>query len=197
MTRLPETLDESLAMAQLLGAGADAVIHGPAATRSRVLKEDLSQARVVSFATHGLMPGDFPGLVKPSLAMAYEGRGVEDSLLSMDEVIGLRLNADWVVLSACNTGVTTGDAGDAFSALVRGFFAAGARTVAATQWAVESQSAKQLMVATFKALTDNPQLSKAQALSRAQRDMMAGKHGERFRHPYFWAPYFLAGDASR
>lgn len=195
--RLPETLDESLAMARVLGAKSDAVIQGTAATRSRVLKEDLSRARVVAFATHGVIPGEVPGLRKAGLAMAYEGRGLEDSLLTLDEIVGLRLNADWVVLSACNTGRSTDDSGDAYSALMRGFFAAGARTVAATQWAVESNSAKQLMVSTFSALADDPRLSKAQALSGAQRAMRAGRHGDLYRHPYFWAPYFLAGDASR
>ncbi len=195
VARLPETLEEAQALAMSLGAGTAGVIHGSAATRSRVLKEDLSDVRVVAFATHGLVPGELPGVLKSGLAMAYEGRGLADSLLTIDEIVGLRLNADWVILSACNTGLATGNAGDALSALMRGFFASGARTVLATQWAVESQSAKELMVATFKALAGDTRLSKA--LSQAQRDMAAGRNGALYRHPYFWAPYFLAGDAAR
>jgi hypothetical protein len=89
-------------------------------------------------------------MMKAGLALAYEGRGLQDSVLTLDDIIGLRLNADWVVLSACNTGFARGSAGDALSALVPGFFAAGARTLLVSMWAVDSDSAKDLTVATFK-----------------------------------------------
>lgn len=194
---LPETLEEVRAIAALLEAPPRSVIRGTQASRSRVLKEDLSDARVVAFATHGLLPGEAPGLLKAGLALAYEGQGLADSLLTIDDVVGLRLNADWVVLSACNTGLVTGNAGDALSALSRGFFASGARALLATQWAVESESAKQLTVGLFKAFAADPALSKAGALARVQRDMLGGQYGALYRHPYFWGAYFLAGDAAR
>ncbi|WP_077002664.1 CHAT domain-containing protein [Variovorax sp. KK3] len=194
---LPETLDEVRAIGVALNAPEQSIVHGPAAARSTVLKQDFSNARVVAFATHGLLPGELPGLFKPGLAMSYEGQGLDDSLLTIDDIIALRLNADWVVLSACNTGTTSGAAGDTMSALSRGFFASGARTLLVTQWAVESESATQLTIGLFKAYAADPALSKAQALARVQRDMMAGKLGEGYAHPYFWAPYFIAGDAAR
>ena len=194
---LPETLDEARAIGASLNAPAQSVIHGTQASRSRVLKEDLADVRVVAFATHGLLPGELPGLLKAGLALAYEGRGLADSVLTIDDIIGLRLNADWVVLSACNTGYASGSAGDSMSALSRGFFASGARSLLATQWAVESESAKQLTVGLFKAYTTNPALSKADAVALVQREMLGGKYGALYRHPYFWAPYFLAGDAAR
>lgn len=194
---LPETFDEVRAIGAALNAAPDSVIRGTQATRTRVLKEDLSDRRVVTFATHGLLPGEVPGMLKSGLALAYEGRGLADSVLTIDDIIGLRLNADWVVLSACNTGFASGAAGDTLSTLSRGFFAAGARSLLATQWAVESESAKELTVNLFKVYAGDPAVTKAEAIARAQRDMLAGKDGALYRHPYFWAPYFLAGDAGR
>ena len=197
LNRLPETLDEALAIGAALNASNDRVIRGAAASRSRVMKEDLSDTRVVEFATHGLLPGELPGLRKAGLALAFEGSGQKDSILTVDDIVGLRLDADWVILSACNTGFANGYGGESMSELSRGFFAAGTRAVLATQWAVESRSAKELTVNVFKASAADPTLSKADALAAAQRDMMAGKYGPLYRHPYFWAPYFIAGDAAR
>ncbi|MEJ8852245.1 CHAT domain-containing protein [Variovorax rhizosphaerae] len=197
LQRLPETLDEVNAIGAALNAGDGSILTGTAASRTRVMKEDISDVRVVAFATHGLLPGELPGMPYAGLALAYEGQGLKDSVLTIDDVVGLRLNADWVVLSACNTGFANGWGGDSMSALSRGFFAAGTRTVLATQWAVESQSASELTVGVFKALAADTSLSKADALVRTQRDMIEGKYGALYRHPYFWAPYSAAGDAAR
>jgi CHAT domain-containing protein len=194
---LPETLDEVRAIAVALNAPEKSVVHGIEASRSRVLKQDLSDVRVVAFATHGLLPGEVPGLSKAGLALSYEGQGLMDSVLTIDDIIGMRLNADWVVLSACNTGFATGAAGDTMSALARGFFASGARSLLVTQWAVESESAKELTVGLFKAYAAQPGLTKAEAVALVQREMLAGKYGDQYSHPYFWAAYFLAGDAAR
>jgi len=194
---LPETLDEARAIASALGAPEQNVIWGTQASRSSVMKQDLSADRVVLFATHGIVAGEVPGMRKAGLALAYEGNGLTDSILTVDDIVALRLNADWVVLSACNTGFTSGDAGDSISAMSRGFFAAGARSLLVTQWAVESESAKQLTVGMFKAYSSDPSLSKADAIAQVQRDMLSGKNGTLYRHPYFWAPFFLSGDAAR
>lgn len=197
LNRLPETFDEARAIGVSLDAGDDSVIRGNAASRSRVLKEDLSDVRVVEFATHGLLPGELPGMLRAGLALSYEGQGTPDSVLTIDDIVGLRLNADWVILSACNTGLASGTAGDSMSSLARGFFAAGTRTVLATQWAVESESAKELTVGLFKNLGADAAMSKADALAKTQREMIAGKYGALYRHPYFWAPFFISGDAAR
>jgi len=197
ITPLPETLDEVRAIGTALGADAGSVVRGTMASRSQVMKQNLIDSRMIAFATHGLLPGEVPGMLKAGLAMSYEGQGLADSVLTIDDIVGLRLDADWVLLSACNTGYASGAAGDSMSALLRGFFASGARTLMATQWAVESQSAKALTVQTFKTLAQDPKLGKGQALANSQREMQAGKFGALYRHPYFWAPYFLAGDAAR
>jgi CHAT domain-containing protein len=197
LNRLPETFDEARAIGATLNASDDSVIRGQAASRSRVMKENLSDVRVVEFATHGLLPGELPGMLRAGLALAYEGQGLADSVLTIDDIVGLRLDADWVILSACNTGFASGAGGDSMSALARGFFAAGTRTVMATQWAVESQSAKELTVGVFKTLGADTKISKADALATTQRAMISGKYGAMYKHPYFWAPYFISGDAAR
>jgi CHAT domain-containing protein len=198
VTPLPETLDEARAVASALHADpATDVISGSAATRSRVLAEKLDNRRVVAYATHGVLPGEIPRITKPALAMAFEGKGTEDSLLTTDDIVTLRLSADWIILSACNTGLTESGTGEAVSGMARAFFAAGAKSILATQWAVESESAKLLVVETLGTYANNPALGKAQALASAQRSMIEGKHGALFQHPFFWAPYFMIGEPLR
>ena len=127
---LPETLTELLALAAALGAdsGTDPFV-GAQATRRAVLDANLLDRRVVAFATHGLMPGELPGVSKPALAMAANVDERESPLLELDDVLGLRLNARWVLLSACNTAAGE-QGGVAMSGLVRGFFFVGARSLA-------------------------------------------------------------------
>ena len=142
------------------------------------------------------MPGELPGISKPSLAMAATGDTRESPLLELDDVLGLRLNAQWVLLSACNTAAGE-QGGAAMSGLVRGFFFAGARSVLATHWAVESESATALTSATFSAQGKGT-LSRGESLRQAQLAMLDGKLGNgRWSHPFYWAPYALFGDPVR
>lgn len=197
MPALPETRTELLAVAEALGADAKTdLVLGAQATRRAVLDANLLDRRVVAFATHGLMPGELPGVSKPALAMAATSDGRESPLLDLDDVLGLRLNAQWVLLSACNT--AAGEQGGAsMSGLVRGFFFAGARSVLATHWAVESDSAAALSAATFKAMAKGG-VSRSEGLRQAQLAMIDGSQGEgQWRHPFFWAPYALFGDPVR
>ncbi|CAN5246158.1 hypothetical protein BH11PSE10_BH11PSE10_02140 [soil metagenome] len=196
---LPETRSELLAVAAALGADSRAdLVLGAAATRKAVLAADLHDRRVIAFATHGLMPGELPGISKPALAMAADADERESPLLELDDVLTLKLNAQWVLLSACNT--AAGEAADginsgAMSGLVRGFFFAGARSVLATHWAVDSASAAALSTATFRAA---PGTSRAESLRLAQLALIDGTlGGGRWVHPFYWAPYALFGDPAR
>jgi len=194
---LPDTRTELLAIAQALGADPRIdLVLGTAATRQAVLSAPLSDRRLVAFATHGLMPGELPGISKPALAMAANADERESPLLELDDVLALRLNAQWVLLSACNT--AAGEMGGAaMSGLVRGFFFAGARSVLATHWAVESESAAALSVATFKQHA-NGTATRGESLRQAQLALIDGKvGGGRWAHPYYWAPYALFGDPAR
>jgi len=194
---LPESRAELQAVAKAVGADAKTdLLFGDKATRRAVLGANLQDRRVVAFATHGLMPGELPGISKPSLAMAATSDANESPLLELDDVLGLRLNAQWVLLSACNTAAGE-QGGGAMSGLVRGFFFAGARSVLATHWAVESDSAAALTGATFKAQAKGS-TSRGESLRQAQLAMVDGSLGSgKWIHPFYWAPYALFGDPAR
>lgn len=190
---LPETRTELNALAKALGANPQTdLLLGAAATREAVLAAPLADRRVVAFATHGLMPGELPGVSKPALALAPGKDASASPLLELDDVLTLRLNAQAVLLSACNTAAGE-QGGAAMSGLVRGFFFAGSRSVLATHWAVETSSAAALTAATFAA-----RAPRAEALRMAQVGMIEGQlGGGRWAHPFYWAGYALFGDPSR
>jgi len=190
---LPETRAELMALAKALGANAQTdLLLGAAATRDAVLAAPLADRRLVAFATHGLMPGELPGVSKPALALAPGPDASASPLLELDDVLTLRLNAQAVLLSACNTAAGE-QGGAAMSGLVRGFFFAGSRSVVATHWAVETTSAAALTSAAFAA-----KAPRAEALRLAQMEMIAGTlGGGRWAHPFYWAGYALFGDPSR
>jgi len=196
MPPLPETREELTAIAAALGADPKTdLVLGAAATRRAVITTPLDDRRVVAFATHGLLPGEIPNLSKPALAMAATDDPADTPLLSLDDVLALKLNAQWVVLSACNTAGGERD-GTAMSGLVRGFFFAGTRSVLATHWAVESESARQLVSTVFSA--GDGKTARAASLQRAQAGMIDGTIGNgAYAHPYYWAPYALFGDPSK
>lgn len=194
---LPETRDEIAAIAKALGADPSRdALYGARATRAAALATDLSDRRVVAFATHGLKPGDLPGLSRPALALAATADGASP-LLVMDDVLTLKLQADTVVLSACNTASDDGRALEAYSGLARAFFFAGARSVLATHWAVETISARELVTRTFAHQAANPGTPRAESLRQAQLALLDGTAGPGFSHPFYWAPYALTGDPSR
>lgn len=199
---LPETRDELQDLAKALRADASRdLVMGAQATRDSVLKANasglLGHKKVIAFATHGLMAGDLPRLAQPALAMAADGSEVQNALaplLTLEDVLSLKLNADWVVLSACNTAAGDGKAEEALSGLARGFFYAGSRSLLVTHWAVESDSAKELTTRTFAHFTQNPNAPKAESLRGAMLQVMVDA---RYGHPAFWAPYVLVGDSQR
>jgi CHAT domain-containing protein len=195
---LPDTREEILALARTLGAANGATFLGAAATRDAVLASSVRQKAVVAFATHGLQPGELPGLDQPALAMSLPKEAAASPLLTLADVLGLKVDADWVVLSACNTAGAEGDAAEALSGLGRGFFFAGARAILVTHWPVESESARRLVSAAFARYAADPQLPRAEALRAAQLELLqAGGKGYSLAHPLFWAPYALIGDGGR
>lgn len=196
---LPETRDEVLALAKTLNADPNSdVFLGKFATRDSVMSASkdgrLSKKKVVVFATHGLLAGDLPRLDQPALAMAASDQIGSSPLLTLEDVLSLKLNADWVVLSACNTAGADGRVEEAMSGLARGFFYAGSRSLLVTHWSVESESATKLTTLTFDAYQKNPKMPRAEALRSAMVSVMQEK---RFSHPAFWAPYALVGEGGR
>ncbi|MCK1738180.1 CHAT domain-containing protein [Bradyrhizobium sp. 138] len=205
LPRLPDTADELKSIALALQADPAKVLFlGKSATESAVKTMNLSGFKILAFATHGLVPGELNGLTQPALALSspvVTGEG-GDGLLTMEEILGLKLDADWVVLSACNTGAGAGAGAEAASGLGRAFFYAGTRALLVTNWSVHSQSARQLVTDLFKRQADDPKLSRSEALRQATMALVdgpgylnsEGKTEFAYAHPLFWAPYTIIGD---
>jgi CHAT domain-containing protein len=138
LTPLPETADELRTIAKTLGASPDAVHIREAATETRVKTTALTAYRILQFATHGLVAGDLSGLTEPALVLTPPDVATEadDGLLTASEIAALKVNADWVVLSACNTAAGDGQGAEALSGLARAFFYAGARALLVSHWPV-------------------------------------------------------------
>jgi CHAT domain-containing protein/tetratricopeptide (TPR) repeat protein len=168
------------------------------ASETLVKKTDLAPYRVVMFATHGLMSGEMPGLYQPALALTnpmLSGDG-EDGMLTMEEILGLKLKADWVVLSACNSAAAGAQSTESVSGLGRAFFYAGAKSLLVTNWAVETESARMLTTEAFRLQAKEPTLARARALQQSALSLMKKSAGGdySYAHPMFWAPYTLVGD---
>jgi CHAT domain-containing protein len=200
---LPDTAEEVRDIARILRADENRDVHvGRRASEQSVKTTDLTQYRVVMFATHGLVPGELPDLAQPALALSNPSATgeKEDGLLTLAEILGLKLRADWVVLSACNTASADGQASEAVSGLGRAFFFAGAKALLVSHWPVETISAKLLTTELFRRQAENQRLSRAQALREASLAVMQqSAKGPRepsysYAHPMFWAPFVVVGD---
>jgi CHAT domain-containing protein len=188
---LPETADEVVAVGKVLGAEPDAINLREAATEPRVRSAPLKDYRVLHFATHGLVAGDLSGLTEPALVLTLPpvASETDDGLLTASEIATLSLDADWVVLSACNTAAGSTRGAEALSGLARAFFYAGARALLVSHWAVYSQAAVDLTTGSFAALAARPHLGRAGALRTAMLDLIA-----RGEPPSYWAPFVLVGE---
>lgn len=205
LPRLPETADEvkNIAIALKADLSRDLFV-GAAANKGSLKQIDLSGYRVVMFATHGLVPGDLAGLAQPALALTGSEVSPEggNGLLTMEEILSLKLDADWVVLSACNTASGQGAGAEAISGLGRAFFYAGTRALLVSNWPVETTSAQKLTTDLFARQAADPALSRGEALRQAMLGLIdgpgpadaAGKPIFSYAHPIFWAAFTLVGD---
>jgi len=204
---LPETADELCAVAKSTGAPEGFVYLGDKASETMIkaLSADgeLAQARVVHFATHGLLAGETQMLAaakaEPALILTPPATASErdDGLLTASEIAQLRLDADWVVLSACNTaaGESEKPGAEALSGLARAFFYAGARALLASHWAVNSDATVKLITKAFAEIKSNPKIGRAEALRRSMLALIAA--GGSNAHPANWAPFVVVGEGAR
>ncbi len=195
---LPETAGELRTVARALGAGPESLMLGGEATEAALRHRRLDDVRVLYFATHGLLPGELSCRSEPGLALSPPAAPAaskdEDGLLEASEIAGLRLNADLVVLSACNTAQGTGQlGGEALSGLADAFFYAGARTLVASHWQVPSSATASLMIGLFQRLGADLSGGIAESLRRSQLTLI---EQEATAHPFFWAAFTVIGDGS-
>jgi CHAT domain-containing protein len=190
---LPDTADELRTIAKVLGASPDAINLGKAASETRVKAAALNEYRIIEFATHALVAGDLSGLAEPALVLTPPDLPTEadDGLLTASEIATLKLNADWVVLSACNTAAGNAEGAEALSGLARAFFYAGARALLVSHWAVYSRAAAELTTKTFAAMASTPNLGRAEALRRSMLALIQDG-----KPPSYWAPFIVVGEGA-
>ncbi len=191
---LPQTAIELQAIARALNASNDDVYLRERATETRVKSLDLSPYRFIAFATHGVIAGEMPGLAEPGLILTppSTGNAADDGYLSSSEIAQLKLNADWVVLSACNTASVDGSgSGEGLSGLAKAFFFAGSRSLLVSNWPVDSLATQQLITRTMGFYSDIPDIEKSAALQKAMLEMMAS---DQYSHPFYWAPFSVVGE---
>jgi len=200
--RLPGTLGEVRIAASLMGAEGRQVL-GRDFTAEAVARAGLGQYRIVHFATHGLLPGDLACLTEPAV-MVSNPPGAADaagSFVPASAIMGLRMDADLVILSACNTagaGTVAGAAraAEALSGLARAFFVAGARGLLATHWLASDAAAQFIVPVMLSAQRQGTPT--AAALRVAQLALLTDQPGRpSLAHPFYWAPFALLGDGLR
>jgi tetratricopeptide (TPR) repeat protein/CHAT domain-containing protein len=196
---LPDTAHELKCVARSLGAKPDTVVLGADMTERAVKTAALDRYRVLHFATHGLIAGEVAqlgkGRAEPALVLSPPEQATEedDGLLTASEVAALKLNADWVVLSACNT-ASGGEAGaEALSGLARAFFYAGARALLVSHWPVDSYAATMLTSRTFAEMRKLSGLGRAEAFRRAMLALISDDKRPWAAHPSIWAPFTVVG----
>lgn len=193
---LPETELELNYLASAIGGGQSRLFFRENATEARVKSEELRDVSVLAFATHAVASGEFDGANEPGLALSppESGTAFDDGFLSASEVAQLKLSADLVILSACNTGSPALRSGaEGLSGLTRAFFHAGSKSLLVSHWAVNSQATVYITTQWAEAQRKDPDIGRIEAFRATIRAMADGDFDEEFSHPYYWAPFILVG----
>lgn len=200
--RLEFSGDEVRRIARIFGVSADSqhINLRDRASVDRVRSIDLSRYRVLHFAAHAILGDQVKRLSQPALVLSQPERGeIEEGLLQFSDILDLKLNADLVVLSACDTGLGRLREGEGIIGLTRAFLYAGASSAVVSLWKVQDQSTSLLMERFYQNLKRG--LSKSEALRQAKLEIMKTRMnlkatGLRYdlAAPFFWAPFILVGD---
>jgi hypothetical protein len=176
------------------------IFLGADATETKLRNQALVDYRVIYFATHGLLPGELRCQSEPAIVMTPPPIGkknltkFEDGLLEASEISEFKLNADLVVLSACNTAGGNGNmGGESLSGLTEAFFFAGAQSLLVSHWSVPSKATMQLMDQVFTNLGSEMSNGTAMSLQKAQMKLSSNVESA---HPVFWGAFVLIGDGA-
>lgn len=196
---LPDTEHEVRCVGRSLGARDDAIRLGRAMREEELKRMPLDRFRVLHFATHGLLAGEVANLsaekAEPALVMTPPDTpsDVDDGLLTASEIASLKLDADWVIMSACNTAAGSSPNAEALSGLARAFFYAGARALLVSHWPVNSYAATALTTRTFAELRQSPEIGRAEAVRRAMVSLIDTGPAW-IAQPSVWAPFVVVGE---
>ncbi len=188
--RLPFTRQEAEQILSLVPEAERKSALDFSANRATVAAADLSQYRIIHFATHGLLNSQQPALSSIVLSLVNEKGQIQEGFLRSHEIYNLNLPAEVVVLSACETGLGKEIKGEGLVGLTRGFMYAGSPRVVVSLWSVNDRATANLMTRFYrKMLKDN--LRPAAALRAAQIEML---NNRQWNEPYFWAAFALQGE---
>jgi CHAT domain-containing protein len=198
---LPDTRGQVTTIAQQSGAGVGDIVLGEEFTKQRLEHSDLAQYRNILFATHAFLPaGTLRCMIDPAIVLSEPPRAAnaDAAFLQPRDIERLKLNADLVALSACNTSGAQG--GESLAGLARSFFLAGSRGLLLTHWDVVTGASVPLMIGAFGA--GGGTTNSAEALQAAKLRLIdsAGSSTDRpieISHPNFWAAFVLFGDGAR
>ncbi len=185
---LPFGKQEVRDIARSYAAGTVDVLTGEAVDESELKARPLSEYRIIHFACHGDLDEAYP--LRSSLALSAREGSDEDGALQAREIYGLKLNAELVVLSACQTGRGRLERSEGPLALARPFFVAGAQAVVASLWPINDRSSAVFMGAFYR------EIASGRSPSESLRSAKIGMLKSRWAHPFYWAPFVLQGAPS-
>jgi CHAT domain-containing protein len=198
---LPETADELCAVARDLRVSDQDIWLADRATEAEIkrLSEagELAKYRIIHFATHGTLAGQVGGNSEPGLILTPPQTATEgdDGYLAASEITTLKLDADWVILSACNTAAGGAEGVEALSGLARAFFYAGARALLVSHWAVASDATVKLITGAVERMAADKGVGRAEAMRQSMLALI--DKGEAYEtHPAFWAPFVVVGEGA-
>jgi CHAT domain-containing protein/tetratricopeptide (TPR) repeat protein len=190
LPQLPEAEKQVNILAQVYGQAQSRIYTGASASEDKA-KSEAGRFRVLQFATHAVLNDSNP--LYSYVVLSQPANNTEDGLLEAWEMMNLDLNADMVVLSACETARGRIGAGEGVIGMTWALFVAGSPTTVVSQWKVESASTTELMLAFHRALrAQNARTSKAQAMQAAALKLLRSSD---YQHPFYWAGFVIIGDA--
>jgi len=198
---LPETADELCAVARALGVPESEIRLGARANEREIKRlsdsGELAAYRIVHFATHGVVAGELVTGAEPGLILTppNEATPEDDGYLSASEIAGLKLDADWVILSACNTAAGGAPGAEALSGMARAFFYAGTRSLLVSHWAVNSDSTVMLITKALAIMASDKSVGRAEAMRRSMLAMIESGDPKE-AHPAYWAPFVVVGEGT-
>jgi len=192
---LPSTAEELQAIKNIFSDGKSEIYTQENATEDVIKSKDLSNYNVLLFATHGVIADEWEFLDEAALVMTppkNTNTANNDGLLTTSEIRKLNLNADLVVLSACNTASGDNQSDEGLSGLASAFIFAGAKSIMASHWSVESNTTKQLITTFFENLKISSKMTRSEAMRLSMKKLFSD---HRYKHPIFWAPFILVGQS--
>lgn len=189
--RLPGSRKEAIWIRDLVSPNNSKISLDFEASRQTVFSQELQEYKIIHFATHGIIDSQQPEFSGIALSSVTEKGEFQDGFLRLYETFNLKLSADLVVLSACETGLGKDVRGEGLIGLTRGFMYAGAKRVAVSLWKVDDHATAELMKSFYQNMLGEKKLSPSAALREAQITMWKSK---RFSVPYFWASFTIQGE---